>query len=356
MNPGSGTDVAQTIRIGDSDEGAQFNLQWDDPYDVDGATYGNPLFTANGDLTTATSSKTYTYNATSAQVGKQLEFRTDGVPSGTTDLMLEVTDPDGNSTRRDRHRHLAGVLRGDRAQGRRLQDHRHRVRRRHRPVHGHRPAGAVAVEGHAPTSTCCCSTPTATTSAPRPTTTRSAGVPTRSPASAVPGDIQMVISRSGTGPVGATMLRNIWQGDAYQVEYNDPLSAAFYGHVLAKGATAVAAYDPFKPYLPEPYTSPGGKLPIYFDSAGNRYCEAADPHGAAGGQHRPCELDVLRLQRGPARPGQLPQLRRHQRRGTARSGDRRTGAAEGRWPEVADARPRCGRGSRPRRSTTTSTR
>ena len=86
-----------------------------------------------------------------------------------------------------------------------------------------------------------------------------------------PGEIQMVISRSGTGPVGATMLRNIWQGDAYQLEYADPLSPAVYGHVLAKGATAVAAYDPFKSYLPEPYTSPGGKLPIYFDSAGKRY-------------------------------------------------------------------------------------
>jgi hypothetical protein len=89
-----------------------------------------------------------------------------------------------------------------------------------------------------------------------------------------PGEIQMVISRSGTGPVGATELRNIWQGDSYQLEYDNPLSAALYGHVLARGATAVAAYDPFRPYLPEPYTSPGGKLPIYFDSAGKRYSSA----------------------------------------------------------------------------------
>ena len=166
----------------------------------------------------------------------------------------------------------------------------------------------------------------------------------------------MVISRSGTGPVGATMLRNLWQGDAYQVEYNDPLSPSFYGHALAKGATAVAAYDPFKPFLPEPYTSPGGKLPVYFDSAGKRYSSAADPHGAPGGQHGPCELHLLRLQRGPARPGQLPQLRRDQRRGTARCGDRRPGAAEGRRPQVAEpdraADPSRGR----RRSTTTSTR
>jgi hypothetical protein len=35
----------------------------------------------------------------------------------------------------------------------------------------------------------------------------------------------------------------------------------------------VAAYDPFQPYLPESFTSPGGKLPIYFDSAGNRFAK-----------------------------------------------------------------------------------
>ena len=64
MNPGSGTDVAQTIRLGDDEAGGQFNLQWNDPYDLDGATYGPPLFTASGQLTTPTSSKTYTYNAT----------------------------------------------------------------------------------------------------------------------------------------------------------------------------------------------------------------------------------------------------------------------------------------------------
>ena len=40
---------------------------------------------------------------------------------------------------------------------------------------------------------------------------------------------------------------------------------------MAKGATAVAAYDPFRPFLPEPYTSPGGDIPVFFDSEGNRY-------------------------------------------------------------------------------------
>ena len=40
---------------------------------------------------------------------------------------------------------------------------------------------------------------------------------------------------------------------------------------MAAGATAVAAYDPFRSFLPEAYTSPGGNLPVFFDSDGNRY-------------------------------------------------------------------------------------
>ena len=68
----------------------------------------------------------------------------------------------------------------------------------------------------------------------------------------------MVISRSGTGPVGATRLRDIMFDDIYNWENADPLAPGISGHALAKGATAVAAYDPFKPYLPEYYTSAGG--------------------------------------------------------------------------------------------------
>jgi hypothetical protein len=85
------------------------------------------------------------------------------------------------------------------------------------------------------------------------------------------GDIQVVISRSGTGRVGATKLRNVLSGDLYFTEYSDPLSPAHTGHTMAAGASSVAAYDPFRSYLPEPYTSPGGRLPIYFDSSGDRF-------------------------------------------------------------------------------------
>jgi len=83
----------------------------------------------------------------------------------------------------------------------------------------------------------------------------------------------MVISRSGTGKVGATHLRDILNGDLYFTSQNQPLAPATFGHPTAKGATAVGAYDPFKPYLPEFFTSPGGDLQISYDSAGNRYAK-----------------------------------------------------------------------------------
>ena len=73
--------------------------------------------------------------------------------------------------------------------------------------------------------------------------------------------------------MGATRLQHVMSGDPAFTEYVDPLSPAMTGHTMAKGATAVAAYDPFRPFLPEPFTSPGGDVPIFFDSAGNRYAE-----------------------------------------------------------------------------------
>ena len=184
MNPGSGTDVAQTIRLGDSEEGGQFNLQWNDPYDLNGATYGNPLFTASGNLTTPTSSQTFTYNASSAQVGKQLEFRTDGVPSGTTDLVLEVTDPDGNSsgeidTGTSPEAYVTTIKK---AGAYKITDHR--LRRRHRPVHRRRPPGALAVQGHHRLQRAALRRRRQLPRRRRRTTTRSAAVPMRSPGSA----------------------------------------------------------------------------------------------------------------------------------------------------------------------------
>jgi hypothetical protein len=84
-------------------------------------------------------------------------------------------------------------------------------------------------------------------------------------------DLQLVIARATTGPSQVHHLRLILNGDMYVSEYFDPAAPATFGHPTAAGAIGVAAYDPFKSILPEPYTSPGGKLAFYFDSAGNHY-------------------------------------------------------------------------------------
>ena len=80
----------------------------------------------------------------------------------------------------------------------------------------------------------------------------------------------MVIAKANTDGGAATQLRYQLFDGLEASEYVQPLAPSIYGHPLADGATAVAAEDPFWPFAPEDYTSVGGDLPIYFDSAGNR--------------------------------------------------------------------------------------
>ena len=162
-----------------------------------------------------------------------------------------------------------------------------------------------------------------------------------------------MISRAGTGPVGATQLRNVLSGDLYFTEYSDPLSPAIFGHAMAAGATAVAAYDPFKSYLPEPYTSPGGRPAGLLRLRRASATASRRSAGCRRGQLRPREHDVLRGRRPPRRR-HAAELRRHQRLGTARRGIaalvlQKAGGGKSLSPQ------RCASGSRPRRSTTTST-
>ena len=97
MNPGSGTDVAQTIQLGDSEEGGRSTCSGTTPTTSTGPTYG-PAVHRQRQPDHAHLLADLHLNATVGQVGKQVQFRTDGVPSGATDLVLDVTDPDGNST------------------------------------------------------------------------------------------------------------------------------------------------------------------------------------------------------------------------------------------------------------------
>lgn len=270
MNPGSGTDVAQTVHLTDDPAGSTFDLQWNDPVDLNGATYGPAVFSATGNITKSKPEQSFTYNAPSSMVGKQVDFRTDAIPSGTTDLILDVTTPDGTE--------LGPIDTGTSPES---------------VATTIKQAGkyTITVSGFGG-DTGDFTVDVRPVTAPSKVTTdfnllffdtdgsfigasadinTLSGQPIEAPTIAGPGDVQVVISRAGTGPVGATELRDVILGDATMQEYSDPLSPSIIGHSMAKGSTAVAAYDPFKPYLPEAYTSPGGNQKVYFNSAGNRY-------------------------------------------------------------------------------------
>src|SRR4051812_12989264 len=87
--------------------------------------------------------------------------------------------------------------------------------------------------------------------------------------------IQMVISRSNTtAPANAAnQLKYVWFGNGLSgvgpAEYGDILTPVTYGHSTAAGANSVAAYDVFRPNIPEDFTSPG-PVTMYFDANSNR--------------------------------------------------------------------------------------
>jgi hypothetical protein len=270
MNPGRGTDVAQNLKL-DPDTGGLFDLQWDDPVDVDGPTLGASYFQATGEITEADPEPQFTFTATAAQVGQQVLFKTDAIPSGTTDLILSVDDPEGNNvgtidtgsspevlaTTIDQPGDYTITISGFNGD---TGDFTVDVSPVLEPASTSTDFNALLFDedGNYLGAVADLNTITGRPSEVSPTL---GGL----------SDIQLVISRHGTGPVGATQLRNVFFGDMYVNEYSDFLSPSVFGHHMAKGSTAVAAYDPFRPYLPEFFTSAGGDLPVYFDSSGNRY-------------------------------------------------------------------------------------
>ncbi len=269
MNPGAGTDVAQNLKL-DPDTGGLFDLQWDDPVDVDGPTLGEPYLSDTGEITDANPEVSFTFTLDADEIGQQVLFETDAIPSGSTDLILSVDAPDGTNLGEvdtgSSPETLAVTL--DQA--------------------GEYTVTVSGFDGDTGDFT----VDAAPILAPSTVSTdfnallfdadgefvgsvdevnSLTGRPSEiSPVLGGISDLQLVISRHGTGPVGATQLRNVMFGNLFIDEYSDPFSPSIFGHAMAKGATAVAAYDPWRSFLPEFFTSPGGDLPVYFDSSGNR--------------------------------------------------------------------------------------
>ncbi len=84
--------------------------------------------------------------------------------------------------------------------------------------------------------------------------------------------IQMVISRAASPNPRATRLRYSLfdsSASASPSEYFASNYSMTYGHSCALDGHGVAAYSPFRPYIPEDFTSPGPMIAV-FDAAGNR--------------------------------------------------------------------------------------
>jgi hypothetical protein len=86
------------------------------------------------------------------------------------------------------------------------------------------------------------------------------------------GTIQIVIARSNTPDPAdhpANRIRYVWFGTGTPQEYGDYNTPVTYGHNSARGASGVAAYAFYPPFVPEAYTSPGPST-IYFDKDNRR--------------------------------------------------------------------------------------
>jgi hypothetical protein len=269
MNPGSGTDVAQTLDVGAA---GSVDVQWDDPFDLDGVKLGPSIYSAKGTLTDAAPEKSFKISVPQSMVGRKVQVTADSDPSGELDLVMSVTDPDGNDIADVDDTTSPEVLAATIKKA---------------GTYTVTVSGFAGDTGPITLDVSPIVTPSKVTTdfnllffsedgefvgsaaEENPLT----GRPDELFDLEGPGKVQMVISRAGTGPVGATRLRNIMFDDLYNGEYDDPLAPGISGHALAKGANAVAAYDPFKPYLPEWYTSAGGSMLVKFDSAGNKYSQ-----------------------------------------------------------------------------------
>jgi hypothetical protein len=275
FDPSAGVDTAQDTLLGgdptSSDGGgdAILDLQWDDPVDPTGAPLGDPLVDTTGEITAAAPVASI---AVAGTAGQTIHALVDAVPSGSTDFILTLKDPAGTvrqaiDTGTSPELIVATLpvtgtytfeisgFQGD------VGDFTFTVR----PVLGssHTTTDLNALFFDAAGNFLFAAADL----------NRISGKPFEITGFHGRGPLQLAIAKASPEPGEATQLRyQMFDGLQYD-EYVQPLAPSIYGHPLARGATAVAAYDPFRPLLPDDYTSVGGVLPILFDSDGNRLPE-----------------------------------------------------------------------------------
>ena len=270
FDPGPGVDIAQDQALGFDGANAGsgiVDLQWDDPSDPNGAAFGPPKLSTTGEITAAQPTAVIPYAGTA---GETIRGIVDAIPSGETDFILTLKDPQG--------RILQQIDTGTSPE----------TAFQTLAETGTYTFEVTGFNGDVGDFTFNVSD---VTTRSRTSTdlnvlffdsdgkflfssadlNQVSGKPFEIAPITGGGALQVVISKANTDPGTATQLRFQLEGDLQYDEYVQPLAPSIFGHPAARGASAVAAYDPFRPFLPEDFTSVGGDLPILFDSAGNRF-------------------------------------------------------------------------------------
>lgn len=264
-----GQDIAQTINLGTSRQ-LRMTLQWDDPYDVTPTTLGAQILQTTGSLSTSTSAPTFTFGA---NAGGQYVIDVHGdsttAGAGNLDVIVTLIQPDGTTLSTtdtgagenfaffapqggtytvkvtgyngDTGNFVATVNQGSGVS---------QMTSDFNLLFFHPTTGAYLG--------CACENNLATN---RPVELPSS---ITFPTSVTTGQVQLVISRANipTAPQPASRLRykmlsstnGSTGAPAEYFSYSTPIT---YGHNSAAGANGVAAYSPFRPNIPEDFTSTG---------------------------------------------------------------------------------------------------
>ena len=271
FDPGAGVDIAQTTTVSGD---AFMTFEWDDPFDAAGPQLGDTLLDTTGEIT-ADAPATFTLSGTA---GQDVFFKSDYVDpaqSGSTTtgvMVLTVFRPDGTILQRqnieESPQQFAATLpaTGD-----------YRIEVSGSPgavtMAARRIVGGTRVttdynllffdaNGHFLGASA--------------DNNPLSGRPIEIAEIVGSGDpVQVVIARAATpaGSPTAERIRYVMFGPWQVEEYRQPLAPTVFGHSAAAGATAVGAYNPFTPEIPEPFTSAGGDLVFPFDANGNRLAQ-----------------------------------------------------------------------------------
>jgi hypothetical protein len=280
-------DVAQTINSGS--DALAFVFQWNDPYDSSApALIDPPIYTNTGDSEGGAAVDFGPIPLTAGHAYVITEMATPATPADNFDAIVAVIDPNGKTiidqdTGVDETVTFFPQISGN------YTIHVH-------PFATPDPSGTTSVPTHGPFSIKVNQANASSTMTqdfnilyfdmngnyiPDQSLTTNNFINNRPieldiPALSTSGtQVQMVISRSNsTAPANAaTELKYVFFGNGTRncgpAEYTSYLMPVTFGHSAAAGANSVAAYDVFRPNIPEHFSSTG-PVTIYFDANNNR--------------------------------------------------------------------------------------